>query len=238
MALESIPLCLVALFYLTGFATGFNPEIQMPYKAISGSAEISVIGSTLTCNEERGSIKECATECYSRRTTLTGCPGFRAGAVQSSICYLCHVSNYSEVSGNLFTTFTSDDILYLLAIKRVVPEISMDFENKTGNSFQGVGTVGTGNMAQITGVSGKGVHFTGTQGMRLTGSGTECWTNLDHCSSGITTSLWYKPFDTRVVYQAGTGAQFQQGFAFQFATVVSRISILKSLDAPLPPPPG
>ena len=97
----------------------------------------------------------------------------------------------------------------------------MDFENKTGNSFQGVGTVGTGNMAQITGVSGKGVHFTGTQGMRLTGSGTECWTNLDHCPSGITTSLWYKPFGTHTVYIAATGSQYQEGFSFQYFPQVS-----------------
>ena len=218
------PLCLVAIFYLAGLATGFHPEIQMPYKSIPGSstAEINAIGSTLTCNEQRAFIKECATECYSRRTTQTGCPGFYAGTELSGVCHLCHVSNYSEVSGNLFTTFSNNDVLYLLATRRIVPEISMDFENKTGNSFQGVGTVGTGNMAQITGVSGKGVYFTGAQGMRLTGSGTECWTNLDHCPSGITTSLWYKPFDTNIVYQAGTGAQFQQGFSFQFATVVSR----------------
>ena len=122
-----------------------------------------------------------------------GCPGFHASAVLNNVCSLCHVSNYTTTTS---TTFTNDDVLYLLTTRRIVPEISMDFENKTGNSFQGVGTVGTGNMAQITGVSGKGVHFTGTQGMRLTGSGTECWTNLDHCSSGITTSLWYKRLGT------------------------------------------
>ena len=139
------PLCLLFLFYLNGFTTGFNPEIQMPYKAIPGSstAEINAISSTLTCNEQKTSLKECATECYSRRTTQTGCPGFYAGAVQNNVCHLCHVSNYSEVSGNLFTTFSNNDVLYLLATRRVVPEISMDFENKTGNSFQGVGTVGT-----------------------------------------------------------------------------------------------
>ena len=96
--------------------------------------------------------------------TGNGCPGFHACAVLNNACSLCHVSNYSEVSGNISTTFTNGDVLYLLTTKRVVSEISMDFENKTGNSFQGVGTVGTGNMAQITGVSGKGVHFTGTTG--------------------------------------------------------------------------
>ena len=140
--------------------------------------------------------------------------GFHACAVQNNVCSLCHASNYSEVSGNLSTTFTNGDVLYLLTTRRVVPEISMDFENKNVNNFQGVGTVGTGNMAQITGVSGKGVHFTGTQGMRLTGSGTECWTNLDHCPSGITTSVWYKPFGTHTVYVAASGSQHQEGFSF------------------------
>ena len=58
----------LVLFYLTGLVTGFNPKVQMPYKAISGSstAEISAIGSILTCNEQRTTIKECATECYNR----------------------------------------------------------------------------------------------------------------------------------------------------------------------------
>ena len=59
------------------FILGFNPEIQMPYKAMSGSstAEINVIGSTLNCDEQRNSIKECATECYDRSLN-TGFPGF------------------------------------------------------------------------------------------------------------------------------------------------------------------
>ena len=70
MALSKAPplLSLVVLFYLTGLITGFNPEIQMPYKSISGSStsEVSAIGSTLTCSEQRASVKECAEECYHR----------------------------------------------------------------------------------------------------------------------------------------------------------------------------
>ena len=38
---------------------GFIPEIQMPFKKISGSSttEISKLGSTLVCKEERDSLR-------------------------------------------------------------------------------------------------------------------------------------------------------------------------------------
>ena len=97
------PVCGSFVFFLcVTFASGFNPEMQMPYKAISGSstAEISVIGSTLNCNEQRNSLKECAAECYDRSLN-TGCPGFYTDTNQNGVCHVCHAATSSE-SKNIF----------------------------------------------------------------------------------------------------------------------------------------
>ena len=96
------------LFCCVTLSGGFNPEIQMPYKAISGSSttEINVIGSTLRCNEQRNSFKQCTTECYNRSLN-TGCPGFYADTTQNGVCHLCHAAASSEAE----TAFSSEDVL-------------------------------------------------------------------------------------------------------------------------------
>ena len=128
---------LFAFFCCITFMSGFKPEIQLPYRAISGSftTEISVIGSTLRCNEQRNSLKECATECYDRILN-TGCPGFYTDTTQNGVCQLCHPSSSA-------TTFGSENVLYLLRTKWAVPEVSMDFENYTSDTIYGKGTQGT-----------------------------------------------------------------------------------------------
>ena len=95
---------------------GFVPEIQMPFKKImrSSTTEINKIGSTLICNEQRNSIKDCATECFDRSLTNTGCPGFCSDSAVKSICYLCRISNSSEVINGLHNTVTQNSSLYLL----------------------------------------------------------------------------------------------------------------------------
>ena len=134
---------ILAILIFGGFVLtqGFNPEIQMPFKAILGSSttEIDSIGGTLNCNEQRNSLKECATECYSRSSTNTGCPGFYTDTTQNHVCHLCHAATSSEPK----TSFNSDDILYLLTTRRVVLEVSMDFENYTSDTIYGTGTEGT-----------------------------------------------------------------------------------------------
>ena len=187
----------------------------MPFKAISGSytTEIDSIGETLNCDEQRNSLKECATECYDRSLN-TGCPGFYTDITQNGVCHLCHAANSSEPK----TSFNSDDILYLLTTRRVVPEVSMDFDNHTSDTIYGTGTEGTitdlAESDHVTGVKGKGLYIHGGGKVRITGSGTECWTNLDHCSSGMTASIWFKPTSlvTSVIISTGNGNQ--DGFTF------------------------
>ena len=184
----------------------------MPYKAISGSSttEISVIGSTLRCNEQRNSPKECATECYDRSLN-TGCPGFYTDTIQNGVCHLCHPSSSA-------TTFGSEDVLYLLRTKWAVPEVSMDFENYTSDTIYGTGTEGTivrlTESDHVTGVKGKGLYVRGNGYVRLTGSGSECWTNLDNCTSGMTVSFWFKMTVSDTDYVLNSGIGKQQGFAF------------------------
>ena len=168
-------------FSFVTFTKGFNPEIHMPYKAISGSStsEISVIRSTLRCNEQRNSLKECATECFNRSLN-TGCPGFKTDTTQNGICHLCH-------PGSSATSFSSDDVLYVLRTKWAVPEVSMDFENYTSDTIYGTGTQGTivrlAESDHVTGIREMGLRVHGNGYVRLSGSGNECWTNLDNCTS-------------------------------------------------------
>ena len=187
----------------------------MPFKTILGSStsKMDSIGGTLNCNEQRNSLKECATECYSRSSKNTGCPGFYTYTTQNGVCHLCHPHS-SEPK----TSFNSDDILYLLTTRRVVPEVFMDFENYTSDTIYGTGTEGTiiglAESDHVTGVKGKGLYVHGGGKVRITGSGTECWTNLDHCLSGMTASIWFKP--TRPIHSViiSTGSEGQRGFTF------------------------
>ena len=214
----SPPLRLLALFYLTGFTTGFNPQIQMPYKTIPGSStsEIDSIRETLNCDEQRNSLSECATECYDRSLN-TGCPGFYTDTTQNGICHLCHAATSSEAK----TSFSSEDILYVLRTQWAVPEVSMDFDNYTSDIIYGTGTEGTiiglAESDHVTGVNGNGLYIHGGGKVRITGSGTGCWTNLDHCSSGMTASIWIKPM-TYSCYVISTGASGQRGFSFYVKT--------------------
>ena len=89
---ESKPLlliCTLSLSVIVHRSLGFWPHIQMPYIKVFGSAttEINQIGSTLTCDEQRNSLKDCATECFDRSSTNTGCPGFYVDGTLNGICY-------------------------------------------------------------------------------------------------------------------------------------------------------
>ena len=94
----------------------------------------------------------------------------------------------------------------------------MDFDNYTSDTIYGTGTEGTiiglAESDHVTRVKGSGLYVHGGGKVRITGSGTECWTNLDHCSSGMTASIWFKPTSlvTSVIISTGNGNQ--DGFSF------------------------
>ena len=94
----------------------------------------------------------------------------------------------------------------------------MDFDNYTSNTIYGTGTEGTiislTASDHMTGVKGKGLYVHGGGKVRITGSGTECWTNLDHCSSGMTASIWFKPTIIKKSVIISTGNVALRGFFF------------------------
>ena len=207
-------LLLTMISITTELVDGFVPEIQMPFKKIVGSSttEINKIGSTLTCEEKRNSMKDCATECFEKSLTNTGCPGFYSDSTVKNICYLCRVSNSSGVIKGLHSTFTQNSSLYLSRHIKIEPDISVDFENYSGTTIYGKGVVGTAinvvDSDRVEGIIGKGLYLHGGGKVRLTGSGTECWTNLDHCSSGMSVSIWFKAQSQIYSYIVASGSQY------------------------------
>ena len=194
----------------------------MPYTVISGSAAgASRIATTLTChNQERSDIQICAQECSQMAENGTGCPGFYANKDQRDICYICHVSNVTEIQATAYTTFTENHLIYLLHhnfYNITDPEISMNFEDFSplsntiyGNNVNGT-TNGISAPDHVAGAKGKGIYFDNGAKITLTGSENECWTNIEHCPDGLTLSLWIKPVKLTQTYVLGSGSIKQRG---------------------------
>ena len=156
-----------------------------------------------------------------------GCPGFYTDTTQSNNCYICHVSNITEVQTSMHKSFGNNDKLYLLKSKPVTPDVSMSFDSHTGNIVDGIGEIyfnlnllkislswkhllkwylsvylvhlgivgTTANVVDsdyVDGVLNSGLYLHDGGKVALTGSETSCWTKLQHCTSGMTVSLWVK----------------------------------------------
>ena len=225
---------LMLLLHSTCQCLAFLPEIQMPYKAVSwDSDQIGTIDSTLTCNENRASTRECAIECYKRELNESGCPGFyRESLSVGGECYICHPSSLAEIQSFLHTSFNSSLTLYLLKLKSAVPEISVNFDNYTDTTVYGKGTTGkkSGVMDSdhVDGIKDKALYLHGGGRVSLTGLQGECWTNLDHCTSGVTMSIWFKPLEIKVSYPVSTGGILQPGLSFALLAS-ARLSLLVTL---------
>ena len=197
---------LLILISLFGWNSAFVPEIQMSFSAVPGdSSQVTTIETTLTCNEERKYPRDCAMECYEREHNGSGCPGFYRESLQGGGgCYICHPSSLTEIQSSLHTTFNSNHTLYLLKLRSVVPEISMNFDNYTETTIYGKGTTGTKSGVvdsdHVDGIKDKALYLHGRGRVSLTGLEGECWTNLDHCSSGVTMCVWFKPIQTKTSY--------------------------------------
>ena len=210
----------IILISLFGWNSAFQPEIQMPYSALQGSSsQVIAIGKTLTCTEERSSTKDCAVECYERELNGSGCPGFyRESLNGGNECYICHPSNLTEMQSSLYTIFNSSHTVYLLKLKSAVPEISVNFDNYTDTTVFGKGTIGTKSGVMdsdhVEGIKGKALYLYGGGKVSLTGLEREFWTNMDHCTSGVTMSIWFKPAQIKTSYPLSTGGIFQPGLSF------------------------
>ena len=191
---------------------------QMPYRVISGNtAQSSRIATTLTCDQERSNIQICAEECFQMTENGTGCPGFHAHKNGSGPCYICQVSNVSQVETDAYTTFTNNHFLYLRTHNKIEPEVAMDFEDFSpeSNNIHGNNVDGTTNgitiSDHVTGIKGKGISLNNGAKIILSGFGHECWTNIEHCTNGLTLSIWVKLKHVTPAYVVGSGAIFQRG---------------------------
>ena len=214
---------LILLLNCSFQSLAFLPEIQMPYKAVSwDSVQIVTINSTLTCNEDRASTRDCAIECYKRKLNGSGRPGFYREPQDEDHCHICHPSTFAEIQSSLHTIFNSSHTLYLLKLKSAVPETSMNFDNYTDTTVYGKGTTGTKSGVvdsdHVEGIKDKALYLHGGGRVSLTGLEGECWTNVDHCTSGVTMSIWFKPFEIKISYVVSTGGVHQTGLSFLIYT--------------------
>ena len=73
----------------------------------------------------------------------------------------------------------------------------MDFDNYSISNIFVKGTVGTKvNVEEsdhVSGIKGEALYLHSFRNVILTGSETECWINMDLCSSGITDFIWFYP---------------------------------------------
>ena len=105
----------------------------------------------------------------------------------------------------------------MLRHSKIEPKISVNFENYSGNTIYGEGVIGTTvdvvDSDHVEGITGKGLHLHDGAYVSLTGSGTECWTYLDHCSSGMSVSIWFKAQSQIYSYIAASRTQYQKGYS-------------------------
>ena len=214
-----------------------NATNQMPFTVIPGNnVESSKLDKTLTCDQQRSDIKVCASQCIDLHQNGSGCPGFYTDKTQSGNCHVCHVSSLNEIQSNSYMTFTSDHLVYLiLTYNTTEPDVAMDLDQFSSgtNLMNGMNTDGTTtNIAEsdlVDAINGKGVYLHDEGKIRLTGSETECWTNLDHCSSWLTISIWMKTVTVANSYVVSTGTIKQRGISLLYKTD-NKIRTLVTLD--------
>ena len=211
-----------------------NSTGQMLYTVIPGSAaEDSRIATTLTCDQERMAIQNCAEECFQMAENGTGCPGFYANKDGIGPCYMCHVSNIQNVQNANYTTFTGNHFLYMRTHNKTEPEVEMDFEDffSENKTIKGKNVNGTANdiaeSDHVTGIKGKGIYINNGANISLTGSEHECWTNIEHCTDGLTFSIWINAESVTAAYVVGSGAIKQRGVNFYLD---NRFYMMTSLD--------
>ena len=222
-------------FIKVEFSLKAKAEFFMPFKVIAGSSKQSgKIGNTLTCNEQRSSSQVCATECFDREKNGTGCPGFYMDPIVGDNCHICHVSILSEIQSALHTSFSGHHILHLLNGNTLVPDVAMDFEQFSAGSnvVNGTNTIGTTTNIRATdhvpSIKGMGFHIHNGGKVYLTGSEQKCWTNLEHCQSGVSISIWMKATSFNHNYLVGTGAIFQRGITLFLSS--NKVRTLVTLD--------
>ena len=128
-ALKRASVLVMAMTINLHYCLSYDPTIIMPYKSTS-SSELNIIGNTIQCNETIFSINTCAEECFKMENKKDNCVGFLAN---KSNCSLCKVLDRDGIKNNLSTIFSDSQVLYLLQVPEIEPNIyiSMDEFNLT-----------------------------------------------------------------------------------------------------------
>ena len=222
---QIIGIVLCSVLVSLGKSSVHTDCIEMPFRAVSGSSEdIHVYNGSLTCDEPGDNVEHCGSECLNRSRSGSGCPGFYTDSSSTDSCFICRVASVAEIRANNFTTFTDNGRLFVLYTDTPEPRVSVNFDQyirEAGNfKIPGVNTEGTTeNVDETDFVPGKrnlGLHFHSGGEVYLSGSGTECWTNFEHCPSGLTMSIWMKITDMKSTYVVGTGAVQRVGVSLFF----------------------
>ena len=143
------------------YCLSYDPTIIMSYKEIS-SSELNIIGNTVQCNKTRLNIKMCAEECFKNNKKKENCVGF---LTNENNCSLCKVLDRDGINKNLNTIVSRNQVLYLLEVPEINPNIYIsmeDFNLSTGN-ITGKGVSGESNLISagdlIEGKVGQAIHF-------------------------------------------------------------------------------
>ena len=187
---------LFILIFGIRYVLSYDPTIFMPYKEISTS-ELNVIGNTLQCNESRSDIQSCAEDCFKRNEIKENCVGFLKDGED---CFLCKVIDREGVNSNLYTTFNDSQMLYMLQVPKINPNIYIsmeEFDLNTGTiTGKGVSGASTHIAANdlIIGKVGQALHFGGWVAPAV--AQPECYCSFYYCNGTMSLSFWARSSTT------------------------------------------
>ena len=174
------------------YCLSHNATIIMAYKEIS-SSELNIIGNTIQCNETRINIKICAGECFEKNEMKENCVGFSAN---ENNCSLCRVLDRDEINKNLNTTVSENQVLYLLEVPKIDPNIyiSMEDFNLSAGTIRGKGVSGESDLISagdlIKGKVGQAIHFHDKGRIYARVDQPECFCSFYYCKGTMSVSFW------------------------------------------------
>ena len=178
------------------YCLSYDPAIIMSYKEIS-SSELNIITNTLQCNETRFNIKMCAEECSKNIKKKENSVGL---LTKENNCSLCKVLDRDGINKNLNTIVSRNQVLYLLEVPEINPNIYIsmeDFNLSTGN-ITGKGVSGETNLISagdlIEGKVGQAIHFHSKGRIYLRVDQPECFCSFYYCNGTMSLSIWTRPY--------------------------------------------
>ena len=164
----------------------------MAYKEIS-SSDLNIFGNTIQCNEIRFNIKICAEDCFKKNKMKKNCVGFVAN---ENNCSLCRVLDKDQINKNLNTIISGNQVLYLLEVPEIDPNIyiSMEDFNLVTRNITGKGVSGESDLISagdlIEGKVGQAIHFHDRGKIYPRVDEPECFCSFYYCNGTMSVSFW------------------------------------------------